>query len=79
MGRQKTIDPSQLAQNGANAVGEMSSRVHNDSRNEVHTCRCGSLVVIPKGHTVLEDDDKDVRCHDCDKPLGQKIYEALSY
>lgn len=70
-------DPSQLASNAVEALDNMSPRRHNDSRNEVHSCGCGALVVIPKGHDVLEDDDKDVECHDCDKPLGAKMYDAL--
>lgn len=63
-------DPSELAESGAKALDSMSSRMHNDSRNEVESCRCGALVVVPGG-------DSDVLCDDCDRPLGDKIYDAL--
>lgn len=71
------VDTDELVSNGVKAIGEMSPRRHNDNRNELHTCRCGALVNVPKGHTVLEDDDKEVECHDCDKPLGVKLYENV--
>lgn len=78
MGRQHTQDPTDVS-DGLAALNSMSERLHNDSRNELHTCRCGAMVVVPKGHTVLEDDDKEVLCHDCDKPLGKKMYDAFAY
>jgi len=49
-----------------------------NSKKELHTCSCGSLMAVPKGHSMLEDDDKEVVCNDCDKPLGLKLYEAFA-
>lgn len=76
MGQKRTQDSTDVS-DGLQALDEMSPRRHNDSRNEVHSCRCGAMVVVPKGHVVLEDEDKEVECHACDAPLGQKIYDAL--
>lgn len=76
MGKQFTQDPTDVS-DGVEALSEMSPRLHNASGQELHTCRCGALVVVPKGHTAL-DDDKEVLCHDCDKPLGLKLYEAFA-
>jgi hypothetical protein len=76
MGRKHNHDPSQLASQGVTALDNMSGRKHNDSRNELHTCTCGALVVVPKGHTAL-DDDHEVTCHPCDTALGAKIANAF--
>lgn len=75
MERQYTQDPTDVS-DGLEALREMSPRLHNARNVELHSCRCGAPVAVPKGHIAL-DDDKELLCHDCDKPLGKKMYEAL--
>lgn len=49
-----------------------------DTNKTLRSCDCGSIVVVPNGHTALDGDDP-VRCHECDKPTGVKVYQALSW
>lgn len=42
------------------------------------TCRCGALVRYPDTWSVDADDRQDAICSNCDKPLGQKLYEAFA-
>lgn len=78
MGDKRTQDPTDVS-DGVEQVGSMSSRKHNDSRNVIESCRCGALVVVPKGHDALDNDDEEVLCHDCDTPLGKKLYDTFAY
>lgn len=63
---------------GSNPTPAILSLMFENSKKELHTCSCGSLMAVPKGHSMLEDDDKEVVCNDCDKPLGLKLYEAFA-
>lgn len=71
-----TLDLEEMAERGAERADNMSSRSYNDSRNQIETCSCGAILSVPNGHTAL-DGEHELECHECDKPLGVKIYQAL--
>lgn len=59
--------------------GHFPDRSYNKSSNNLETCQCGALVVIPNGHDALDDDkETPILCDECDKPLGKKLFETFA-
>lgn len=73
----RTQDPTDVS-DAVESIDEMSPRSYNGRNNELHTCKCGAMVIVPTGHAAIEDDDKEVWCSDCDAPLGKKLYDVFA-